>query len=331
MSWLEGSRARLRLLFGRGAAESRMTKEIGFHVDMETERLVRELGLDPVEARRRAVVAFGGIERHKEELRDGRGRGWFDAFSLDLKLGGRMLVKYPGLTVVGGLAMTFAICVGTVIFQVLALLLSPTLPLPAGERIVHIQNRDVATNDDEPRALYDFCVWRDTVRSVTQLGAWRDVSRNLVVAGGDARPVAVAEITASGFRVASAAPLMGRVLTDSDAEPASPLVAVIGYEVWRTRFGSDPNVLGRTVQLGDEHATVVGVMREGFEFPVAHDVWTPLRAEMLNQAPRSGPPITIFGVLAPGATIETAQTELTTVGRTIASDQRATHEHLQPR
>src|ERR671910_3276271 len=165
MGWLEGSRARLRLLSNRRAAESRMTKEIGFHVDMETERLVREQGLDAVEARRRALVAFGGMEKHKEALRDGRGRAWFDAFSLDLKLGGRMLVKYPGLTIVGGLAMAFAICVGTVIFQVLTLLTSPTLPLPAGDRIVEIRNRDVATNDDEPRALHDFVLWRGTLRS----------------------------------------------------------------------------------------------------------------------------------------------------------------------
>src|SRR5688572_12623590 len=148
MSWLEGSRARLRLLFDRRTAESRMTKEIGFHLDMETERLVREHGLDAVEARRRALVAFGGIERHKEELRDGRGRAWFDAFSLDVKLGGRMLVKYPGLTVVGGLAMAFAIGVGTVIFQALALLLAPTLPLPGGDRVVNIRTRDVAANVD---------------------------------------------------------------------------------------------------------------------------------------------------------------------------------------
>jgi predicted permease len=330
MSWLEGSRARLRLLFDRGGAESRMTKEIGFHVDMETERLVREQGLDAVEAHRRALVAFGGIERHKEALRDGRGRAWFDAFSLDLKLGGRMLVKYPGLTIVGGLAMAFAICVGTVIFQVLALLLSPTLPLPAGDRIVEIRYRDVAAKDYERRALYDFGVWRGTLRSVTELGAWRDVTRNLIVAG-DARPVTVAEITASGFRVASATPLMGRVLVEADEQTAAPLVAVIGYEEWRTRFNGDPTVLGRSVQMGSDHVTVVGVMRGGFEFPVAHDVWMPLRAEVLNQAPRSGPGVTIFGVLAAGATLETAQAELTTVGRATAIEQRATHEHLQPR
>ena len=72
---------------------------------------------------------------------------WLGGFSLDLKPGGRMLVKHPGLTIVGGLAMAFAICVGTAIFQVLALFVSPTLPLPAGDRIVHIRNWDVAAND----------------------------------------------------------------------------------------------------------------------------------------------------------------------------------------
>ena len=102
-------------------------------------------------------------------------RGWFDAFSLDLKLGGRILVKYPGLTLVGGLAMAFAVCVGTVIFEVLTLLVSPTLPLPAGERIVQIRNWDVAASQLEQRTLHEFVVWRGAVRSVTELGAWRDV------------------------------------------------------------------------------------------------------------------------------------------------------------
>ena len=256
---------------------------------------------------------------------------WLGGFSLDVKLGGRMLVKYPGLTIVGGLAMAFAICVGTVISQVLSLFLSPTLPLPAGDRIVHIRNWDAAANQSEPRALHDFIIWRGALRSVTELGAWRDVTRNLIVGAGDARPVEVAEITASAFRVADGAPLLGRALVAADEQPAAPPVAVIGYDVWRTRFGSDPDVLGRTVQLGTEPVTVVGVMSEGFAFPVSHDVWTPLRTGIPGQGPRSGPAITVFGMLAPGATLETAQAELTTLGRRAATEMPATHAHLQPR
>ena len=117
MSWLEGSRARLRLLFGRRAAESRMDQEFRFHLEMETERLMREQGLDAVEARRRTLAEFGGVEKHKETLREGRGLAWLSGLSLDFKLGGRMLVKYPGLTIVGGLAMAFAIWVGAVVFE----------------------------------------------------------------------------------------------------------------------------------------------------------------------------------------------------------------------
>jgi putative ABC transport system permease protein len=98
---------------------------------------------------------------------------------LDLKLGGRMLVKYPGLSVVGGLAMAFAIWVGIVIFQVVTLFLYPTLPLSAGDRIVEIRRRDAEANVREEQVLHDFLSWRDSLRSVTELGAWRGASRNL--------------------------------------------------------------------------------------------------------------------------------------------------------
>ncbi len=96
MRLFHAARARLRLLFARREAESRMNEEFRFHLEMEADRLVREAGLAPQEARRQARLAFGYMERHKEELRDGRGPAWPSGLSLDLKLGVRMLVKYPG-------------------------------------------------------------------------------------------------------------------------------------------------------------------------------------------------------------------------------------------
>ncbi len=88
-----------------------MDEEVRFHVEMETEKNLRA-GMSSDEARRRALVAFGGVEKHKEALRDGRGLAWLGGLSLDLKLGFRMLVKYPGLTLVGGLAMALMRSVG---------------------------------------------------------------------------------------------------------------------------------------------------------------------------------------------------------------------------
>ena len=250
---------------------------------------------------------------------------------LDFKLGGRMLVKYPGLTIVGGFAMAFAILVGIVIFQFAGLFIYPSLPLANGDRIVALGLQDVAQNEEEPKALFDFISWKESLRTVDNLGASRDVIRTLITEDGDARPAFVAEMSSSGFVVADGQPLIGRVLTPEDEQPAAPAVAVIGHELWKTRFGSDPNVLGRTVQLGADHPMIVGVMRERFAFPVSHEMWVPLKTALLDQTPRSGPAIAVFGTLTEGQTLATAQAELTTHGRRLAAEQKSTHERLEPR
>ena len=309
-------------------ADRDLDNEIAAHLAEAVDDYVAR-GLGPEEARLAALRDFGGVTQVKQVHREMRGFTFMNW--LDFKLGGRMLVKYPGLTIVGGLAMAFAIVVGIVIFQFAGLFLYPSLPLANGDRIVQLSLRDISENQQEPKALYDFISWRDSLRTIDNLGAWRDSTRNLIVADGDARPAFVAEMSSSGFAIADGQPLMGRVLTPADEQPAAPAVAVIGHDVWQTRFGSDPNVLGRTVQLGDEHATIVGVMREGFAFPVSHELWVPLKTAVLDQAPRSGPAITIFGTLAEGQTFETAQAELTTHGRRAAAEQKSTHEHLEPR
>jgi predicted permease len=258
---------------------------------------------------------------------------WFSGVQrrvpLDVRLGSRMLVKYPGLTLVGGLAMAFAVWAGATTFELVGLFVNPSLPLPGGERIVQIRNWNVAEGGTDPRALRDFAVWREQLRSVTDIGAYRDLSRNLAAPGG-ASPVQVAEITASGFRIAPDRPLLGRVLGPADERAGAPPVVVLGYDVWRTRFAGDRGVLGRSVKLGDSFATVVGVMPEGYAFPVSHDAWTPLQSDVLNQPPAQGPGVTVFGRLAPGVSYEQAQVELSVLGRRAAAQHPDTHEHLRP-
>jgi predicted permease len=309
-------------------AERDLDDEVASHLaEAADEHIAR--GLSPQDARDAALRDFGGVTQVKQVHREMRGFTFMNW--LDIKLGGRMLVKYPGLTVVGGLAMAFAILVGIVIFQFAGVFLYPSLPIANGDRIVALGLQDVAENEEEPKALFDFISWKESLHTVDNLGASRDVSRTLITADGDARPAVVAEMSSSGFTVAAGLPLIGRVLTPEDERPAAPAVAVIGYALWQTRFGSDPNVLGRTVQLGEDHPTIVGVMREGFAFPVSHEMWVPLKTAGLDQAPRSGPAITIFGTLAEGQTLETAQAELTTHGRRLAAEQKPTHERLEPR
>ena len=138
----------------------------------------------PRDAARRPIAASSGGAAQQPALpRDGRRLAWLGGLSLDMKLGGRMLVKYPGLTLVGGLAMAFSIWVGAIVFEMVRVTVHPTLPLPGGDRIVKIENWDRRESKQESRVLHDFAIWRGTLRSVTDLGAYSDASRNLVASG----------------------------------------------------------------------------------------------------------------------------------------------------
>src|SRR5690606_10100592 len=202
--------------------------------------------------------------------------------------------------------------------------------LPDGDRIVHLRNWDMEANAAEPRALHDFIVWRQAMRSLTDLGAWEDVSRNLVGRDGEPRTLNAAAITASGFRVAATTPLLGRPLMPADERPEAPPVVVLGHDVWQSRFAGDSAIVGQAVQLDGAYATVVGVMPRGFGFPVAHDAWLPFRPAAADEAPRRGPALHMFGELADGATLEEAQAELATLGQLAVTDLPDTHRHLQP-
>jgi hypothetical protein len=118
--------------------------------------------------------------------------------------------------------------------------------------------------------LHDFVTWRDALRSVRDVGAYRTITRNLVAADGAAEPIAIAEMNAAGFRVPRVPPLLGRPLLDADAEKDAAPVVVIGHDVWTRRFAADPGIIGRDLRLGARIHTIVGVMPEGFAFPINH-------------------------------------------------------------
>lgn len=298
---------------------------------METERLVRELVIDPAEARRRALATFGGKEQHRQALRDGRGTAWLGAVSLDAKLGLRMLAKYPGLTIVGVLGVSVAVAVGTLAFVVAVALTSSTLPVDQGDRVVAIGNRDVGRNNDaEATHLHSLSVWRGALRTVDDIGAYRLAQRSVIPAGHAPTSMLVAEITASAFRLARVTPLRGRTFTAEDEREGAPDVAIIGYEAWQRLFDGREDVVGSVVQLGMTRCTVIGVMPPGFAFPVNNQLWTPLRLNASAYQPGEAPPLNVFGRLAPGASLEDAQRELTTVAPRVGDQLTARKEFIRP-
>ncbi len=322
---------RFTSFFRSGRAEAELSREIAAHLQLLEDQFMSQ-GMPADEARYAARRAFGGqIEQTKERHRDARSFRWMDSSWLDLRLAVRMLVKYPGLTAVAAIGMAVAIAISTAFFAFFYAYLYSTLPLDEGERIVALENWDVEANNEERQALHDYVLWRAEMSSMQEVGAFRNVGRNLIVPGGMTEPVRLAEITASGFRIARVPPLLGRYLLDEDERPGADAVVVIGHDVWQSRFASDPAVIGRAVRLGNTAHTIVGVMPASFEFPISHSYWVPLRVNPEQYRRGEGPAIFIFGRLAPGATMESAQAELTTIGQRSAAAYPDTHAKLSPR
>ena len=248
----------------------------------------------------------------------------------DYKLGIRMLLKYPGLTVAGGLALAIAIGVGAGYYDLISKVLAPAIPLPEGNRLVLIETQNTLTNAPEPRVVRDFLEWRRELQTIDDLGAFRTDTRNLIVGNAAPALIQTAELTAAAFGAARVPPLLGRALLDADEMPGAPSVVVLGYDVWQRALGGRDDVVGSAVTLGNAVATVIGVMPEGFAYPFKHDAWTPLSLRPSYGALEGGA-IGVIGRLAPGVTLEQANAELLVVGERAAAALGATHGHLRPR
>jgi predicted permease len=248
---------------------------------------------------------------------------------LDWKLGARLLLKYPALTIVGGLSLAGALAIGAVGFELADQLLYKRLPFDEGSRVVLLETHDTAASRAEPRVLHDFAIWRRSLKTVAELGAARVSERNVLTGEGRLESLRVAEITASAFPLTRVSPLLGRPLQSTDEMHGAEPVVVLGYDVWQRQFLHDPAIIGRVVTVGRTARIVVGVMPPRFGFPRNQQLWVPLLIQ--DAVPREGPAVQVFGRLADGSNWPDATAELDVVSARLAADQPATHAKLRTR
>lgn len=328
-----GIKARLRSLWRgfrhREAVEADMREEFQHHLELLTEEFMRREGLDWEEAYRRARLEFGHVEAHLDDARASRGLRWLDriAFSwLDVKLGVRMLARYPGLTLVSTFALAVGIPVGLAPGHFVDGLMAP-LPVPEGRQIRTLRLWSPAQGHAVSTTTHDYEIWRTALSTFEDIAAFRQSAYNIGAETGGWTVVRGAEVTASTFSVLRAAPFLGRPILPADEAPGAPDVAVIGYDLWRSRFGGDPNILGRSISVGGVPRTVVGVMPQGFRFPMQEFLWTPLRVAP-GQTAESAEPVQIFGRLAEGVDDARANAEFALVAERSAVPGR--DDRLQP-
>ena len=236
----------------------------------------------------------------------------------------RMLSKKPGLTAIAIIAMGLGIGANTAIFSVVNTVLLQPLPYEKPEQLVMIasEQRNQALDGRGAFSAPDFLDVRQ--RSTTlEYVATSQGTGTIITEGGDPERLLGAAVSADYFPLLRAKPILGRVFTSEVDKPGAASVVLLSEGLWKRRFGSDPNIIGREIDLGGK-TIVIGIMPAGFKFPITdetQDFWEPLfsAAFMTQQAreQRANRFFQVFGRLKPGVTIEQAKADLDLLSRQI--------------
>jgi putative ABC transport system permease protein len=311
---LARARSMYRGLFHRAEVDLEMREEFRHHLAERADDLMRG-GLMPDAANAQARREFGHQSTHREQAAEAMGLAFFAQlrFSwVDVKVGIRLLRKHPVLNLAAVFALAVGIPVGLAPSH-LARALEAPLPGDAADRVRAIRYWDPLSAAVAPTWDGEFTFWAQTLRSFSSLGAFRTSSYNVASADGRAAPAAGAQLSASVFRMLGARPLLGRVLEASDFAAGAPDVVVIGHGLWSSRFGQDPEVLGRSIRIGRKLHVVVGVMPDGFAFPTNEALWLPLRLASVGGVGEKVR-VQVLGRLADGVSAQQAQAELSSQG-----------------
>jgi predicted permease len=312
-------KSRLRSFFWRVPVETEVNEELAGHIELQTQRYIRE-GLDPAEARARAIARFGdpstirqsAIQIRSDMETDMRRSEFRDELRQDAAFALRGFRRAPLFTLVAVVTIAIGVGANTAIFSVVNTVLLRPLPYPNAERIVTLSN---AYRGDELEKsavaggeMFDF---RETFKSLDQVAGIRASTATLTGPGGEPEPLNVTISTPNLFDVLGERAFLGRAFIPTEGRPNEPRVVVLSYSLWKRRFGGDSSIVGKQIILNDIPRTVVGVMRDGMRFPdgpvgyasARTDIWT-CDTQEATRTPnqRGNQNLVVLGRLAPNAT-----------------------------
>lgn len=316
----------IRSLRDGAGMDRELDAEVRFHIEMETRKYVRE-GMAPEAARQRALRSFGPMERFKEDAREARGVLWLEQLVADVRYAVRTLVNNPGFAALAVLTLGLGIGANTAIFSVINGVLLKPLPYANADRLVLLQQSVTrASAPDFGISIHELYDYRQQLASFEGLVEFHQMSFDLLRRGEPDR-VATGVVSPNFFDVLGITPLLGRTFVPEDDHPGAEAVLVLGHSYWQTKFGGDPAIVGQVFEMNDRAHTVVGVLPPVPLYPNEVDVYMPTQACPFRAAAEGSPNrrafsiLQVFGLLAPGATPETAAREVATVA------QRWTAEH----
>ncbi|MGD2122298.1 MAG: ABC transporter permease [Gemmatimonadota bacterium] len=319
MSRIPGLRRVFRLTVGRSGVEKDVEEEIRFHLEARKEELVRE-GMAPREAAARAEAEFGDVAKYRKQMRSlGRRRSsrirradLRDAFRQDLSFAFRQLWRNKGFTSAASVTLALGVGATTAIFSVVNGVLLKPLPYPDPDRLVAVRyvsnsTGTISTSLSQP----DIQDLQDQASSLSYLSGYSATNRTLT-GMGDPEVIRGAQVTQGLFETFAVTPTLGRDIRAEENTPGGPKVVVISHAFWTERFGSDPEVIGKTVLLDGTAHEIVGVAPPRFEFPREAQFWLPAYMD-LEGCGRDCHLLRGIGRLTSDATLGGAQSEATAI------------------
>ena len=325
----------MRELFHRFASFFRQSRddreldaEVESHIAFATDEYTRG-GMTPEEARRQAMIRFGGREAAKELQRDVRSLPWLECLAQDLRYALRTMKREPGFTAFAILIVGLGIGASATVFSVLNTVLVQPLPFHEPDRLVWIANAEPNEGlSGQTLQVLPFLAYKKQNQSFSDMAAYfafYGKGDSKLTVHGEAERLNALPVSQNFFPLLGVQPQLGRLFKANECKWNAPKTVLLSDGLWKQRFAADPNIVGRAITLDDAPATVVGVMPASFDFgsvfaPGTHmDLYFPF--PLTPETDRWGNTLSVVGRLKPGVTVASAQAEATILGDHISKEQ----------
>ncbi len=316
MRWQQELSFIVRRLLYRRRAEQELDEEIRAHLEMEIEQNIAD-GMSPEEARLAARRSFGSVALAKENSRSMWGLGSLEILWQDLRYGMRMMLRNPGFTVVAVITLSLGIAANTTIFSVADALILRPFDFPHQDRLVLVwERKPQAGIEHDAVAPGNFIDWREQSQSFEQLVVIHGTVRFDLRGVDQPERLNGHQVSVGFFDTLGVKAALGRTFLAGEDEPGRNHVVVLTASLWQRRFGADPNVIGRTIQLNAKAFVVIGVLTADFKFPDRdREIWTPLAFDEQAKLDRAVHNLAVVGLLKPGVSIAQANADLDVISR----------------
>ncbi len=299
--------------FRRSPRDPEFDREIAFHIDQLTQAGIAQ-GLSPEEARRRAILEFGGREQVKQQVREVHASRLLETLAFNFRAAMRFLRRSPSFSAAVILTLALGIGANSAVFSAIDAVVLRPLPYPHGDELLVLYQHDTKNRDANtfvaPTRLEDWNRLNSTFSGIS--GYYTDDLSE--TSGSLPERVTEALLAPRFLRVMEVAPLLGRDFTAEEERFGGPDAALISYTFWQRRFHGDPAALGKKLHIGSFSYSIIGVMPASFAFPSRDiDLWAPSPPDAPYAQRRDSTWFTVIGRMKPGVTFAQAQADLATV------------------